>query len=82
MSKHTSGPWQTTGTQHEEVRNSDGLLVCKARSDDAPLIAAAPDLLAVLQDVMDRPLLTEGTDWWMRVRAAIAKATGQDGGAA
>ena len=77
MNKHTPGPWHTTGTQHEEVRNGDGLLVCKARTHDTQLIATAPDLLAVLQDVMDRPLLTEGVDWWMHVRAAIAKATGE-----
>jgi hypothetical protein len=44
---------------------------------NARLIAAAPDLLEVLQEVMDRPLLTEGADWWVRARAAIAKAEGQ-----
>jgi hypothetical protein len=36
--------------------------------------AVNQDLLAVLQDVMDSPRLTEVVDWWVRARAAIAKA--------
>ncbi len=74
MSDHTPGPWHTTGTQHEEVRNGDGFLVCKARTDDARLIAAAPDLLEALEDLL--PLL-EDRRLQNKARAAVAKATGQ-----
>lgn len=45
-------------------------------SADARLIAAAPDLLAVLLEAVEAPMRTEGSDWWVRVNAAIAKATG------
>lgn len=34
------------------------------------------DLLAALKAAEERPLCTEGPDWWIQVRAAIAKATG------
>ncbi len=43
---------------------------------NAHLIAAAPDLLAVLQDAVANNMLVEGSNWWGRVFAAIAKATG------
>lgn len=41
------------------------------------LIAAAPELLAALQEAVARPLITEGADWWGRVYAAIRAATGE-----
>lgn len=59
--------------------SSDGLLF---RTDDARLMAAAPDLLAALQ-ACERALYGLGDDHridsaWAMARAAIAKATGGD----
>ena len=52
-------------------------VACIAKQDaNARLIAAAPDLLEALKAAEERPLCTEGADWWIQVRAAIAKATG------
>lgn len=36
-----------------------------------------PELLSVLREANERPLITEGVDWWIRVRAVLAKATGE-----
>ncbi len=44
---------------------------------NARLIAAAPELLAVLLEAVEQPMRTEGSDWWVRVNAAIGKATGE-----
>lgn len=85
MSKHTPGPWvaqRDTGAIMADdwcigaQGQIDMVAVCSER--DARLIAAAPDLLAVLQE------LEESVDYWSeydvplgivdRIRAAIAKA--------
>ncbi|QIM51595.1 hypothetical protein [Hydrogenophaga crocea] len=39
--------------------------------------AAAPDLLSVLLEAVEQPMRTEGSEWWVRVNAAIRKATGE-----
>ena len=84
MSKLTPGPWVVSYTKFSEVHAENGavIAVCKKLTGlvnmqaNARLIASAPELLEVLQDAVDRPLITEGADWWIKVRAAIAKATG------
>ena len=84
MSGHTPGPWTIQGAfigtddAHIAQVKGEGRGVNSQRAEaNLMLIAAAPDLLAVLQDV---------ADFWAggdvppeldaRMRAAIAKATG------
>jgi hypothetical protein len=91
MSKHTPGPWNAADKRPRSqgfsifadgqyvafVGDSDAVTPCE---DNARLIAAAPDLLAVCQE------LEESVEYWSeydvplgivdRIRAAIAKATG------
>jgi len=84
VSGHTPGPWTVQGAYigtddaHVAQVKGEGRGVTFQRAEaNAALIAAAPDLLAVLQDV---------ADFWVggdvppeldaRMRAAIAKATG------
>ena len=56
MSAHTPGPWKTT--KSEMVETEDGRLVADVltfgarRAADARLIAAAPDLLAALCEIV------------------------------
>jgi len=84
---HTPGPWvyyyEKIGNQHI-VWSDNSRIVSLSMNDDAEsnarLIAAAPDLLAVLQD------LQESAGYWSeydvpigivdRINAAIAKAAG------
>lgn len=90
--KHTPGPWEwRIGNwlygQGEMIlwytTDDDGI---HARTPDARLIAAAPDLLEALKDVLARIERSEA--WWIdcpdrggfddgMIRAAISKATGE-----
>lgn len=87
--KYTPGPWRTTGTR---IANESRVLiaaVCGASGDDnteaanARLIAAAPDLLAALRELLAKH--DEGredlSDLWPKqasvARAAIARAVGE-----
>lgn len=103
MSKHTPGPWAYGGREFNDVREADGELVAVAlhlrvkkpersiaeAKANARLIAAAPDLLAVLKAFSDyvhqEQSATDGAvtysttainHWAFLARAAIAKATG------
>jgi|GEM_PF-3125362 len=84
---HTPGPW--TATQHNTETNmsrillgNDWLMSIRHNGEallptqvaDAKLIAAAPDLLACLLDVLDADGDLDAMDF-DRYRAAIAKAT-------
>jgi hypothetical protein len=91
--KHTQGPWQVgyavddygdTEIIIEKITSSGSLLVAVAvggllgQEANARLIAAAPDLLAVLQELIDIEGPQPGTATWAdKARAAIAKATGE-----
>ena len=88
---HTPGPWHVGGQNSLIVYASDGWAICNATvfhhkhpdaaQADAHLIAAAPDLLAVVQE------LEESAGYWSeydvplgivdRIRAAIDKAEGR-----
>lgn len=94
MSKHTAGPWKLCREEHPRgwiVDANDGqYTICIVRDGtgeaqniaNARLIAAAPELLAVLQE------LRESADYWSeydvpcgivdRIDAAIAKAVSHE----
>lgn len=85
--------WTACGPLKEEVRDSDGNLICKSRAPNSALIAAAPELLAALEALCawyDHPALTGLDDGapvasWApsfdetvkMIHAAIAKAKGE-----
>ena len=97
---HTPAPWRTEGKQDENgelfIRSENGVFICEImgesfdefaeeeREANAQLIAAAPDLLDALKDLVER----ERTDaaengftddemtWLEDARRALAKATG------
>jgi hypothetical protein len=84
MSKHTPGPWNAADKRPRShgfsifadgqyvafVGDSDAVTPCE---DNARLIAAAPDLLLALAQMMDGYKLPSVRK---QARAAIAKATG------
>ena len=82
--KHTPGPWWVEKDGSAEHRNeanvisgANGTMIVygQANDADARLIAAAPDLLAFVEDWLDR----QGSDenyMTAKARAAIAKAIG------
>jgi hypothetical protein len=57
--KHTPGPWNVSFCDDDEVRSDDGRLLCVTvplgfdveEKANARLIAAAPELLAALQEI-------------------------------
>ncbi len=81
MSKHTPGPWIAGDDDDSDFfvvgPHVDRIVsqpVVKLHSMyDAFLIAAAPELLDALQDLM---FFDNGKPEWVAARAAIAKATG------
>lgn len=91
MTDHTPGPHEAQGTQISGPDGMIGEVGFGMRADDemlanAKLYAAAPDLLAALQDTLRR--IEDSDEWWMdspdrggmdddMIRAAIAKATSQ-----
>ena len=93
MSKHTPGPWVVHPTSiHPAVRSigtaeAGPRRICTVGSTNgnptdwhnARLIAAAPELLEVLQELMVAADRVSGgpVTWLGKARAAIAKATGE-----
>jgi hypothetical protein len=78
--QHTPAPWRIgSNGATTKVVDADGKAVCMLtyRKDcwNGDLIAAAPDLLACLLDVLDADGDLNAMDF-DRYRAAIAKATG------
>ena len=94
-SQHTPGPWVQVGLEiYDDISAHDTSLIarCNARTGwdaNARLIAAAPDLLAALQGVMELHWKSCPTDDGrgdgipvtgknlIAARVAVAKATGQ-----
>jgi hypothetical protein len=85
--KPTPGPWHVAARNGDITRILDypGRLVAEVRGAtgsksemkaNARLIAAAPELLAVLKLVLDHDGKLTGADW-THLRAAIAKAEGK-----
>lgn len=85
MNKHTPGPWFTKGKfdsgffgSTTEVRSEDRTVVAfviSGNDHNASLIAAAPELLAALNEVVR--ISDRKHDAWDAARAAIAKAEGR-----
>lgn len=85
--KHTPGPWNTVILNGDRIAvvahdSSDVATLTHASHADARLIAAAPELLAALEALLNRPgplfHLVEDERHWPQIdaaRAAIAKAT-------
>ena len=92
MSKHTQGPWTVDGavaTENLDVLGEGGrvaMLDCddidaETLKANARLIAAAPemlDALRVAQSELHYFIATRGREAHEIVRAAIAKATGEE----
>ena len=77
---HTKGPWRYSPWHIEEapsaVYDAENNLVCTTSSDDtARLIAAAPDMLEALRNLM-RHMPDYADTVWIDAQAAIARATG------
>ena len=93
MNKHTPGPWFLSydqGRTRDVIAENGKPTICMVRNSwvsadqyqaNCHLIAAAPDLLAVLQE------LEQSSDYWSeydvplgiveRIKSAIAKAKGE-----
>lgn len=92
MNKHTPGPWRSAlkseKTWHVGVYTASGeevahvavksALSSNRRDADARLIAAAPDLYALLRELIDIEGPQPGTaDWARKVQAALARVDGE-----
>ena len=91
---HTPGPWYTaettngdtliiakdgnSGRQISVVRSIVDGLTEQEQLANARLMASAPDLLKALEDVLYTVCDTYNYFMWERVRAAIAKAKGEN----
>lgn len=84
--KHTQGPWSTEqGDGQLHVVSEFGTIAqvgpCNTvdEEDDANarLIAAAPELLAALQELVLAPNKFRPEKYWDAARSAISKATGR-----
>ena len=80
--KHTPAPWHITADGYN-VKNETDIMICVNSFEDdveqckynAKLIAAAPDLLGILQIMAEKDF--EFSEYECRLaRAAITKATG------
>ena len=85
MSGHTPGPWTIQGAfigtddAHVAQVKGEGRGVTSQRAEaNSMLIAAAPDLLAALSELVaeSEEFHNPNTEGWNMARAAIAKATG------
>jgi hypothetical protein len=89
--KHTPGPWKATADPYSDVVvDAAGVELCVMvgsgpQADNARLIAAAPELLEALRDLVQleadgRAESESAIEYWERARAAIAKAEGGGNG--
>lgn len=90
MSKHTQGPWTWGGVTNTDepagyysVADAGGAVICRLTGQpaaNARLIAAAPELLEAVRDLLDEHDhyggCPDSSPAWATARAAIAKAEG------
>jgi hypothetical protein len=87
--RHTPGPWkwnehynglEGVGQSVLKYADYEGMwLSFNNYEADAQLIAAAPELLAALERVVNEAADDDMDDWFANARAAIAKATNNSG---
>ncbi len=75
-----NAPWRTGPINYADVYGADGELVALVPKgpnavETARLIAAAPELLEALKEILSRNGFEQGE--WAAARAAIAKAEGK-----
>lgn len=80
--KHTLGPWVPQDSRcrvEASIWTADGIrcVAQMVRSEDAPLIAAAPDLLAACRYIVEAGESGDEVTAIEKARAAIAKAEGR-----
>ena len=82
--KHTQGPWRLYGYDVGTAQDETLAVVCAMDGDtdeaNARLIAAAPDLLAALEDIVQASDANDGNSLMHAIQAAqtiIAKARGK-----
>lgn len=89
MSEHTPGPWHAQVWKDQYSVFFDNGRICtidkwKPGVDqaDALLIAAAPKMLAILQDMVAKDVspYTGVGGWWEDIEAVITEATGGEHG--
>lgn len=79
MSKHTPGPWRVEVHQATTTIESKHFTIASdVCNDDAPLIAAAPELLEALKQVLAHHGYIEGGPDFSDAWKAIAKAEGRE----
>lgn len=59
MPKHSPGPWEFVHGTSWIVDAYGREVACDVEPDDMPLIAAAPEMLQMLRDIVDSPDATE-----------------------
>lgn len=78
---HTPGPWKVskpTGNYIVAPTGGIAALTYGATKADADLIAAAPELLAVLQEAVNKGYMWDNDpELWSKASAAIDKAKGE-----
>ena len=81
MTEHTPGPWNIRKQQWDGANNMHAIRGEACGLANAQLIAAAPDLLAALEEMTtEYHAVREGQGWYYelesitKARAAIAKA--------
>lgn len=77
---HTPGPWRVELHDMTTSVESQYFTICAdVTNDDAGLIAAAPDLLAALENLVETHDTGEAmcAQFWNIARAAIARAKGE-----
>jgi hypothetical protein len=84
--QHTPGPWAHAGRKGgwDGVDAADGTPICNLEYNNpanATLIAAAPDLLAIAMNILDRgyvsEFIEEERDDHLALAAAVRRATGE-----
>lgn len=75
---HTPGPWTISGASTIKTLGGNKTYIASIAKNDRPanarLIAAAPDLLAALEELCLAPNKHRPDEYWEAARAAIAKA--------
>lgn len=76
--KHTAGPWTVdVQSNHTNVEAPHFTVAADVTNEDAHLIAAAPDMVAILRElVADFPVTLAAGGFKQRIDAILARAEG------